>query len=383
MIARLLLRIPPAARWELLIILSLMLGSVILFRSFPIDYQGILYFYHPELEDSWPVASEPLPRFLYQFATVLTVGMGIAGLWLFVSSWIGGRSLYHRWFGIFLVCSLLLGPAIVVNMIFKDNWERPRPRQTEDFGGPYRYHELLEKGSGNQGKSFPCGHCSVGFVFIAFWFWWRRRRPLLGTFSLLLTLLVGTALGYTRMAAGAHYPSDILWAFLFCWICCWLLYYPLFALFRIPDRGVRDETQPVPIWQKTVLYGGVTLSALGLIVSSLLATPYETGESGTWRLSDTPVALHIDNQGWWVEVRTDPLLPADQLQYQAQWRGHAFPGKSLNLEATQQDHTLLINLISRGWLTDIEGLLILTLPTNSPITYIEFSEPERVRPSES
>lgn len=383
MISRLLSRIPCGARWELLIILAIMLTSVVLFRSFPIDYQGILYFYQPELDDPWPTASEPLPRFLYQFATVLTAGMGIAGLWLFVASWIGGRNRYYRWMGIFLISSLLLGPAIVVNMIFKDNWERPRPRQTTDFGGDYAYHPLMEKGSGNQGKSFPCGHCSVGFVFVAFWFWWRRRRPMLGTLALLLTLAVGAALGYTRMAAGAHYPSDILWAFLFCWICCWLLYYPIFALFRIPNRPVREEHRNVALWQKVLLYGGVGLSGIGLLISSLLATPYQTGESGQWVLPKAPVRLHIDNQGWWVEIRESQDIPASEtsavIHYDAHWRGHAFPGKSLRLATNQDKETLNVELISRGWLTDIEGTLVIILPKGNQISEVTFSQPERVR----
>ena len=36
---------------------------------------------------------------------------------------------------VFLVLSLLLGPGLLVNVILKDNWGRPRPGSVVEFGG--------------------------------------------------------------------------------------------------------------------------------------------------------------------------------------------------------------------------------------------------------
>ncbi len=383
MASRILSRIPVPARLELLLIVSVMLLSVLLFRTQDWDNAGIAYFYHPELADPWPTASTPFLKFLYHVAPILTVGMGLAGLWLIVSSFIGGRSRYHRWMGIFLISSVLLGPGIIVNAIFKEHWERPRPRQTVEFGGDFQYHPLWEKGSNTHGKSFPCGHCSVGFILIALWYWWRRRRPKLGLFCLLFTLVIGGLLGIARVSAGAHYPSDVLWAFLFCWLTCWILYYPAFTLYRIPNRAQREDPHTIRTWQKMFLYGGVSITAFILILSALVATPYTMEESGAWVLKRIPQTIHIENKtrnkDWWVEIRQDEHLPLGTIAYEATWKGHALPGRSLQLNRTEENNTLQIYLLSSGWFTDIEGTLLLRIPVNVDPSHIQVRQPERLR----
>jgi membrane-associated PAP2 superfamily phosphatase len=383
MISRVLSRIPIPARFELLLIVSVMLLSVLLFRTQNWDNAGIAHFYHPELSDPWPTASTPFLKFLYHVAPILTVGMGLAGLWLIASSFIRGRSRYHRWMGIFLVSSILLGPGIIVNAIFKEHWERPRPRQTVEFGGDFQYHPLWQKGHDTHGKSFPCGHCSVGFILLALWYWWRRRRPKLGLLCFGFTLIIGGLLGVARMSAGAHYPSDVLWSLLFCWFTCWLLYYPVFALYRIPDCAERNDPHAIPTWKKSLLYGGVCLTGAILILSALVATPYAMEESGEWVLKRIPQSIQIDNQtrnkGWWVEIRQDPTLPLGTIAYEAQWRGHALPGKSLQLQHTETNGTLQITLQTSGWFTDIEGVLLLRIPVNVDPALIEVRAAERLR----
>src|SRR5262245_18859483 len=39
----------------------------------------------------------------------------------------------------FLVATVVLAPLIAVNVILKDNWGRPRPREVAPFGGPERF----------------------------------------------------------------------------------------------------------------------------------------------------------------------------------------------------------------------------------------------------
>ena len=65
--------------------------------------------------------------------------------------------------------------------------------------------------------SFPSGHASgivtlVGLLLIAFL---RLQQPRVRVVSILGSVLLVLAVGWTRMALGAHYPSDVLAGFAF------------------------------------------------------------------------------------------------------------------------------------------------------------------------
>jgi hypothetical protein len=40
-----------------------------------------------------------------------------------------------RMYGLFILLSVILGPGLLVNLVFKDHWGRPRPRQVVALGG--------------------------------------------------------------------------------------------------------------------------------------------------------------------------------------------------------------------------------------------------------
>jgi lipid A 4'-phosphatase len=77
--------------------------------------------------------------------------------------------------GAFLLLSVIAGPGLIINAVLKDHWDRPRPRDVVQFGGVMQYTPAPLRGEG--GGAFPCGHCSVGFLYASGWLAWRRRRP--------------------------------------------------------------------------------------------------------------------------------------------------------------------------------------------------------------
>lgn len=128
----------------------------------------------------------------------------------------------------YVLLVFVLGPGLVVNTVLKDHWGRPRPVQVEQFGGAEQYAPPGYVVAAGKGRSFPSGHSSVGFAFIAFWFLWRRNKPQWARLALWGSLALGTAIGITRMAAGGHFLSDVLWSAWAVLGVAWLLYHTLF-----------------------------------------------------------------------------------------------------------------------------------------------------------
>lgn len=133
---------------------------------------------------------------------------------------------------LYLVVVLALGSGFFVHAVLKDNWGRPRPKQVIEFGGKQEYRPFYKPNFFNKpepSRSFPCGHCSVGFYFFAFVFMgWRLNKKWLTYSGWMLATTLGILLGITRMAQGGHFFSDVLISALIMWltalICDWLIY---------------------------------------------------------------------------------------------------------------------------------------------------------------
>jgi lipid A 4'-phosphatase len=169
-----------------------------------------------------PSAGEPCFRFpltnaqpwrtLYDWGVYPAWILGCGGLvaaivgcfWKRLESWHGP--------GLFLGLLLLIGPGILVNWVLKPCWSRPRPHAVAAFGGPRDFLPVWRFGAGEEDSSFPSGHAAMGFYLMAPALICYRRRPWLALAFLLLGLSYGALIGLARIVAGAHFPSDVLWA---------------------------------------------------------------------------------------------------------------------------------------------------------------------------
>ena len=133
---------------------------------------------------------------------------------LFLKGWRNNRRQSKR-SALFLLLTMLLGPGLLVNAVLKEHAGRPRPRAVVEFGGEEQYRAPWH--FGGKGHSFPCGHCSVAFCYGAFYPLLSRRKRGLGLGILLSSVVGGCIIGVGRMAAGAHFLSDIVWAGLIVW----------------------------------------------------------------------------------------------------------------------------------------------------------------------
>jgi lipid A 4'-phosphatase len=151
-------------------------------------------------------------------------------------AWIAA-SLNARWHAwrlplLFVVVAGVLGPGAVVNWGFKDNWQRARPYQVENFGGTQKFSRaavMTDQCDAN--CSFVSGHVSCGVFLISLGLVHRRRQRTWAA----LGVLSGLAIGFARMADVAHWLSDVLWAFPITLAVSWLVWKALLPLYRKPS----------------------------------------------------------------------------------------------------------------------------------------------------
>jgi membrane-associated PAP2 superfamily phosphatase len=204
------------------------------------------WFYHPDQSDPWLESKQGLWQFFYVVVPWMSVIFGLMGLSILAIGIIRHGSTRYRVYGLFLFLSVVLGPGLVVNVVFKDYWERPRPRDVQMFGGEQNYVPPLMLGS--SGNSFPCGHCSVAFACGAFYLICRRRRPAWAWSALIGSTVLGLSVGTARIVAGGHFLSDVLWSGVLTWTVLLLLYWPIMRIpwredypelyLSLPDRNV-------------------------------------------------------------------------------------------------------------------------------------------------
>lgn len=218
---------------DLMLIISLMGLTIWLCTQTKIDFIVSDWFHRPVAspEEAWPY-SRLLIWKLFNKSDIWMVGLLSCGaVFALLLSQFKSRYKRLRIYAVFILLSLILGPGIIVNLVFKDHWGRPRPRQVVEYGGEQTYVLPLSKGTG--GQSFPSGHASVGFSYVVFWFIWRRRRPARAFWALIGAISLGALFGMARLTIGAHFLSDILWAFYIPFLTSLVLYH--FVL-RIPQH---------------------------------------------------------------------------------------------------------------------------------------------------
>ncbi|NTV53603.1 MAG: phosphatase PAP2 family protein, partial [Candidatus Firestonebacteria bacterium] len=161
-------------------------------------------------QGGWPLGDRWLWIALYRWGTLPGLLLGIGSLAALAASWFKPSwETYRRPAAVVLV-TLLLGPGLLVNVLGKGYWGRPRPRDVISLGGAEKFQRVCEPGLPGRGKSFPSGHPSVGYLFCVLFFLdsGKRRRWIWMGFGLIL----GTSLGIARDMQSAHFTSDVHWS---------------------------------------------------------------------------------------------------------------------------------------------------------------------------
>lgn len=178
-------------------------------------------------------------RCLVQYGCIppLVMVVGASLLW-------GASHLLRRWRSwrrpcLVMALTVLLGPGLLVNVLIKQNWGRPRPLHVQTFGGhqPYRaWWQPSEHLTTDRG--FASGHAATAFSLLAAalvipskWRGWRRT-------AIVAAAIFGALVSLSRVVQGGHFFSDVaISAALTYWIVAILLVFP----FETVSRWVRAQ----------------------------------------------------------------------------------------------------------------------------------------------
>jgi lipid A 4'-phosphatase len=343
---------PQAVEAIVLVAIAALITSA--FAAAPIDIAVARVFFSAADGDHWPLARQLPWSWFHRLGPFITISLVVIGLLALFSGRFKNNG-FWRMSGIFLILSVLLGPGLIVNPIFKDHWDRPRPRDVVQFGGALQYTPAPLPGEG--GDSFPCDQCSLGYLYASGWWLWKRRRPALARAFLALGLVVGLALGLGRMAAGEHFLSDVLWSALLAMGLAHILYY---CVLRIPQQG----TSPI------ASLPGKRVMALLLILAAVARFPH--GERFTMHINPShlpqpPQVLEVTARAANIEILIgDNSKP--QIVLRGELHGLGLPANRLEASTafrTEPVATLSYRIQQEGWVTDPNASATIHVPVGA------------------
>ena len=342
---------------------ALLLIFTLLFRFTELDIRLQKFFYDENL--GWYLKDMPLWRNLFYYGSLPGLILTLASVVALSASFWSARYYRLRKKALFIIICLALGPGLLVNVVLKDHWGRPRPRYVQQFGGESAFEYVCQEGFQGEGKSFPCGHCSIGFFLLTPYFIFRRSHKRWAMAFLMLGTGYGLLMGIARMIAGGHFASDAIWAGGIVYLVGAGTYYALGL-----HRNDRPPSKPIPVKNRKL---SVTISIIVfhvIIAGMLLATPYLSQKTyGFKTQSDRlenyeEIAINLQHANL-------SLHPGDSLLMNWDIQGFGFPGSRVNLAIN--DDTLSQHyefaLREKGWFTELNNMVDGRLPYHYPANY--------------
>ncbi|MBT8479827.1 MAG: phosphatase PAP2 family protein [Gemmatimonadetes bacterium] len=230
------------------VLLVIAIVAAIVFTAFPdVDLWMSGLFYRPAggfyLKDSWWAVA------IYDSIPIIAITVGVGSLLLLVLNLVRKRQvgpLSNR-FLLFMLAALAVGPGLVVNAGFKDNWGRARPRDITEFSGEKRFTPALQPTDQcDRNCSFVAGHPSVVFWLAALGFSVAARRRRNRIFVAAGAL--GLVAGFGRIVQGGHFFSDVIFSGLAVFAVVWVLARYVFRLDdEVRHSAEAESGQPRPV----------------------------------------------------------------------------------------------------------------------------------------
>lgn len=316
-----------------------------LFRTYPWDLSCQNYFYNARL--GWQLGDATLFKFLYQYGNIPALLLCLFSIFILIRGLSLERLFVYRKMALYLLLVMVVGPGLLVNTIFKEQWGRPRPRDLIQYGGKYAYEAPLQYDASSPGKSFPCGHASMGYYFFAAAFLLRGKSRLKGALLAFAALLYGSLIGLARMAQGGHFLSDVIWSGAIIWLVSASCYYLM--KMDITPLSTPRKKRKIGLLQKVLLW----MFGILLTFAVSLATPY--GASKQYQLDkDAAPAIELN------AIRGDVTVCfSDSSSLKSVSSGFGFPGSKIKWKRKiiddTQAKTLLVSQKLSGFFTELEN----------------------------
>ena len=150
--------------------------------------------------------------------------------------WPHRRMLISGRAALLLVATIALGPGLLTNVLLKNHWHRPRPIDVQQFEGDEHFTPWWDpRGDCPDNCSFIAGEPSGAF--------WTLAPAALAPPELRLVaygaaLAFGAGIGMLRIAAGAHFFSDVVFAGVFMYLVIWVVHG---FIYRWPAMRMSEE----------------------------------------------------------------------------------------------------------------------------------------------
>lgn len=354
----------PQGRRERWCLLAAALLTAAVFATGTLDLAAARWFFRPDAVDHWPLAREFPWLVLYRAAPWITTALVTAGLAAFALSLLPRR---RHWRGVatLVLLAVVIGPGLIGNAVLKDHWQHPRPRDLVELGGSMHYVPSPLIGR-EGGASFPCGHCTVGFLFGLGWWIFRGRRRRWARASLIAGLTTGALLGVGRMAAGAHFLSDVIWSALLAYAVTHVLHYHVLRLEPAAAPGAAGGEERPPRGSRVLT---IAAPLAGVVVLLALSTlPHGTDLAASVVLSsESPRTLEVDAERANITVVLVDA-PAARITVEGELHGFGIPGAHLGAQFETMagpPPALRYSIEAHGWLTDVDGVARLTVPAQA------------------
>ena len=178
--------------------------------------------------------------------------------------------------------SMLLGPILIVNGIFKTFWGRARPYQIIEFGGNKNFTSpMVISNQCDWDCSFMSGHTAVIFWSLALALLLPHRYRKWGISAV---IILGIATGIARIAQGSHFVSDVFFSATITYaLILWLHFKTFWGRARpyqiIEFGGNKNFTSPMVIsnqcdWDCSFMSGHTAVIFWSLALALLLPHRY-------------------------------------------------------------------------------------------------------------
>lgn len=202
---------------DVVVPLIFLMGFTIIFWITDLDLWISGHFFVPG--EGWVYKDMQLWRLLHDYGPFPAILLATSALIVFIASFRSRVLVVYRKPALFFVFLMLLGPGLIVNVIFKEHWDRTRPRNVQEFSGPHPFYYVWQKGMIGNGRSFPSGHAAMGFFLCAPYFVLRKTSQKWAYLFLIVGICCGLTIGLARIVQGRHFASDVIWAGGFVYFC--------------------------------------------------------------------------------------------------------------------------------------------------------------------